>query len=86
MKKKYEKLYIRVEEFNVINAISSCGFTISLGGNTGCAAPEENSELYAIYDTMPEVFTKACEEDLNDLGYLGYCYHTPNGSLVVLTS
>ena len=86
MKKKYEKLYIKVEEFNVINAISSCGFTISLGGDMGCAEPEENSFLQGIYLTMPEAFTQACEMDFNDLGYTDYCYHTPNGSLVVLTS
>lgn len=87
MKKKYEKLYIRTEEFNVISSVSSCNTSTTISAPLNCAEPsEDNLDLYDLYHVFPEVFTNVCEQDLNEFNYYSYCYHTPTGSFVILTS
>lgn len=88
MKKKYEKPYIKAEKFDVIQSVSSCNIhDITIGSNNGCSSPvDDNSEEYNIFMNFPEAFTNSCEMDFNDIGYGAYCYHTPTGSFVVLSS
>lgn len=86
MKKKYEKLCIKVEEFNVIQAVSSCNVSTTMSMPLNCAEPEDDDGLLELYYGYPEVFTNICEIDLNDFPYYSYCYHTPTGSFVVFSS
>lgn len=88
MKKKYEKPYIKAEKFDVIQSVSSCNVHgITIGSNAGCAPPEGDSyEELDVYYGLPECFTGECEMDFNESGYGSYCYHTPTGSFVVLSS
>lgn len=86
-KKKYEKLNISVEEFDVIHSISSCNTSTTISIPRNCAPPsDDNDDLYALYFWFPEVFTNVCEQDLNEFPYYSYCYHTPTGTYVIFAS
>lgn len=87
MKKKYERLIIKTEEFNVIQSISSCNTHTTISMPLNCAEPDgEDLDLYDLYYAFPEVFTNICEVDLNEFPYYSYCYHTPTGSFVIFSS
>lgn len=83
----YEKPYIDVEEFSVIDYISSCSVITTVSMGTGCGEPsDENSDMFVLYYMYPEVFTEVCELDFDDFDYMSYCYHTPTGATAIFTS
>lgn len=84
MKKQYEKLSIKIEEFNVIEAISSCNVNITTECNNVSGAMKDFLEELIDF---PELFTDNCDIHFDDFGYDGeYCYHTPTGSTVIFSS
>lgn len=86
-KRKYEKPYIDVEEFSVIDYISSCNVLTSISMPLNCNEPPSDSmDMIDIYYGFPEVFTTECETDFENFNYLSYCYHTPTGSTVIFIS
>lgn len=87
MKKEYETPYLKVEEFNVIDYVSSCTVKTTVSMPQNCEAPDASlTDMIRLYYAFPEVFTSICTEDLDGFNFMSYCYHTPSGQDIVFTS
>lgn len=85
--KKYERPFLRVENFNVVDYISACSVLATVSSSLNCAKPSDKFlDLVNIYIDYPEVFTNACEVPFEDFEFEGICLHTPNGTDVVFSS
>lgn len=84
---KYERPFIKVEEFNTVDYISSCTVLMTVSSNLNCAKPSDKFlDMVDIYVNFPEVFTNFCEVAFEDFEYDNHCYHNPNGTDVVFAS